>query len=179
MRLLLIVPDGLYIGDMKISGNDFEQTHQLEMSVRGFNATGCRLAFPSTNGDIEYEAKVGEEVVASGQLLTPSILRDTRNTWENENNTEFNLVFTQPLDPNAVKNISNCLEKNGTVSFKLENLDIRLAPTDDHSNSTRLPVWDGITLRKPATRYVSGRLISVRMGLGAFSMKSSNPDAKS
>jgi hypothetical protein len=137
----VLFPLGLYVGMVIVSASKLtEAGNILEIAIRGSNGTGEMLRIGGIEGTI-YDDTPYEPAE-----LPPPALREGFAS-EIEPYTEFMVVLDQPLPARLAEQILG-LAEGDYVSLDLRDLNIFVELVDNPANRARLPLWDGIGLRR-------------------------------
>lgn len=137
----VLFPQGLYVGLMIVSASKLaEAGNILEIAIRGSNGTGETLRIGGIEGAIYDDTP--DEVAE----LPPPTLREGFAS-ELEPYTEFMAVLDQPLPARLAEQILG-LAEGDYVSLDLRDLNIFVELVSNPANRARLPLWDGIGLRR-------------------------------
>ena len=97
-------------------------------------------------------------------IVLPSITWNEQHTHQPiEPNREFMLVLRQGLLPETTEKFLKALEAE-YVSFDLRYFNVQMAAADNANMTARLPLWDGISIRRRDDVF-TGRIIMASMNV--------------
>lgn len=131
---------GLYVGNIIASAGSLQDDHRLELAIVGFNGSGEAISI----SDIAGQIKAGSGDIRDLAALDIPAMRSSIRA---EPGGEFVLVLNQHLTPSQAKEFLAALE-NKHLQLDLRSLHITVASASDNSRSSRLPLWDGVNLRR-------------------------------
>ena len=140
----VLFPLGLYVGTIIVSASRLtDKENSLEIAIRAFNGTGKALRVVFVEGVIK-----GTIANLRDSVELPQPVWKTEHTAQPiEPNTEFIVVLDQRVSPNLAAVYLETIE-DSFVSLDLRSLIIKVEVVDNPANRARLPLWDGLTLRR-------------------------------
>jgi hypothetical protein len=143
--------ESLYVGDMHVGVAKLQTEQVIEISARGFNATGVEICFLGIRGNIKIDPVEGQPSLT----LSPPAMEDRFMEERVGHLGEFIIAIEQRLPPDLANGILN-LTATDKVYLNLQSLNILAAPSANANKTARLPLWGGITLSKdPAMPNIS------------------------
>jgi hypothetical protein len=134
---------GLYVGAIIVAAGALKDDLYLEIAVRGFNGSNERLVI----GEIAGRIRAGIGNVADYIELPPLAVRETVRS---EPYSEFTLVLHQSVSAKLSRQFLATFDKEATGigGLDLRALTIKATCEDNLRRWTRLPLWDGVNLRR-------------------------------
>jgi len=133
---------GLYVGWMIASAGTLQSKGYLEIAIRAFNGTGGPVRIRGVKGHIKGE---GDNFHNQPQLPVPAMITE-HSPDPIPNATEFLIILNQHLGPEVAKEFLNAFETG--VQIDLRDLNIEIESSEDPTRIARLPVWDGLALKR-------------------------------
>jgi hypothetical protein len=143
------IKTGVYVGLISVSIDKLSADLFMEITILGYNGTGKLVSIDGIDGNILY----GET-----KLPTPIIVGDKFNIKTIYGATEFVIAIEQRVPRDIADHILQALAQKTTERFMLSSLNIR-ASFPPASDTTRLSLWDGITLDQSGRIPLVGRII--------------------
>ncbi len=131
---------GLYVGNIIVAAGALRNEHFLEIAVRGFNGSCERLIIGEMMGSI----RAGVDNLRDYVELNALAIKETVRT---EPYSEFLLVLYQHVSPELAQKFLIAFEDRH-VGLDLRHLTIKAACRDNIERWARLPLWDGVLLRR-------------------------------
>jgi hypothetical protein len=160
-------PRGLFVGHMGMDTPKLETDFYVEIWAKVFNATGVAIAAHHIQGLVKYQD--GDEKIS---LPAPQF-RAGAAPKSVANNSEFMVVLEQRIPAEIVRKINAQLSAGTAANFDLNSLDIWLEPVGGPDERARLPIWNGMTLKKYQDRILVGQVTEIRMQAASLSIATS------
>lgn len=132
---------GLYIGYIIASASGLANNRRLDFAIVGYNGTTETIRIADVNGRIR--AGVGN-MQGYANLATP-LFQAVLNAPPH---TEFVLEMRQDVSAEQAQEYLEALDRQEHVGLDLRELNIIVASTVTPEKIARLPLWDGINLRR-------------------------------
>ena len=147
---------GLFVGAMIVETQKLEDDQILHIVVRGFNASGFDIENDTTNGAVIFVSHPRDGSSDRIPLPIPRLAVELGAQGPIKNLSEFQFVLEQRI-PKAILAllIESANEKNAEFDFGQLQFCVR-----GGSIRMRVPLWSGVTIKKPWDRYSTGRIIT-------------------
>lgn len=132
---------GIYIGYVIVSAGGLEIDRRFDFAIVGYNGSGETIRVADVVGRIR--AGIGN-LRDYSKLPTP-LFQGVLNA---EHGKEFVLQMRQDVGVAQAEEFLEALGAAGTVGLDLRGLDILVASVSNPHKCTRLPLWDGVNLRR-------------------------------
>jgi|SRR5208337_2603061 len=153
-----ISADALYVGNMHASTTSLAAEFFIDIEIRAFNGTGTAVAVTELQGSI----KTGPNVA----LPPPRIKEEVFRVRSIQRAAEFYVTLEQHIPRAIAERMAQAIDAGDSVGMELNDLNIFVSPTDNHNQKVRLPLWNGITIRKYQDYIVTGRIIQASGRIG-------------
>jgi hypothetical protein len=148
---------GVYIGQISVSIDKLDSDLFMEIGILGYNGTTKFISIESVQGTMVYE---------NDKLPTPAILADRSPTTSLAAAKEFLLVLEQRVPRNIADKILSALNAKKRVSLNLDLLNILAFFPPNREQTTRLPLWYGMTIdldEKPRVGKIISASIRIKL----------------
>lgn len=132
---------GLYIGYIIASASGLADDRRLDFAIVGYNGTTDTIRIADVNGRIR--AGVGN-MLGYVKLATP-LFQGVLNALPH---TEFVLQMRQDVTAEQAHEYLEALDRKEHVGLDLRELNIVVSSIVNPEKTARLPLWDGINLRR-------------------------------
>jgi hypothetical protein len=147
----------LYVGQVLVDTSHLNDG-VVEFTVRGFNATGERISIKRVDGYCRFAFVVDGQIPKSEKgALAPPIVRPEPATNSVLDRTEFTIVLQQPIPRVIASEMAQILER-GAIHFEFSDLFVM---AESVTNSARLPMWDGVSIRRAAQGAIVSGLVRI------------------
>jgi hypothetical protein len=153
---------GLYVSDIRFTFDDLEKNRRAELTMRVFNGTGRAVEFSSLSGRMTFKAPNSADPQHTGELPTPSLRYDVAKVVYPLQ--EWLFILEQHVPAQDADKLISMLQNDVPIHIELDGLAISVFAQDDPKKLERLPLWNGITLRRGIS---IGRIINVAVHVGA------------
>lgn len=157
-------PLGLYVGVIRLTTSAIADQNTVEISAKVFNASGRAIDVRRVTGAITARIQRNDQTTDVGALPTPWLVENLEQMQGLEPLKEHLILLEQRLTP-PVREALMALQPGDSVSFDLDGLDVAVEPQDRSAQASRLPLWNGIMLRRPLQDIEAGRIINARVGM--------------
>jgi hypothetical protein len=149
---LFPIETGVYIGQIAVSIDKLDSDLFLGISIICYNGTTKFVSIDSVNGFIAYEDE---------RLPTPTIIGDKSVTEPFPTAKEFSFVLEQRVPRKVADHILKTLIEKNRAMFSLSSLNILAFFPPSREFSSRINLWDGLTLDQSGRSPLVGRVISL------------------
>lgn len=132
---------GLYVGNIIVAAAALESEHRLDLAIVGYNGSGVTIVI----SDIAGWIKAGNGNIRDMVKLPRSI---TQGIFRSEPGTEFVLALRQEVSPEQARQYLDAFAGGRHVGMDLREFDIIVASAAQPEKTMRLPLWDGVNLRR-------------------------------
>lgn len=131
---------GLYVGNIIVAAGSLNEG-RLDIAIRGFNGTNEAVSITEVSGHIR--AGVGNK-----RDDTNLPLPELQGAARVDPHGEFIILLRQSMPSGVVADFLGAWSKGENASLDLRELVIRTVAIDQSEKSARLPLWDGVNLRR-------------------------------
>lgn len=132
---------GLYVGNVIVAAGALENERRLELAIVGFNGTGESIRLLDISGRI----RAGTGDMRDHVKLPEPVMQ---GVFKAKPGAEFVMAFRQELSEAQALEYLRALEEKKSVSLDLRGWEILVASDRNPDKSGRLPLWDGVNLRR-------------------------------
>lgn len=132
---------GLYVGYIIAAAGHLEAKHYLEFAIVGFNGAADTIQIC----EIEGRIRVGTGNLRDHVKLPAPLFQGALNA---EPGKEFVLQMRQDVSAEQAGEYLVALGEAKSVSLDLRELNIIVSSVSNHEKRARLPLWDGVNLRR-------------------------------
>lgn len=131
----------LYVGNVIVAAGALENERRLELAIVGFNGTGESIRLLDISGRI----RAGTGDMRDHVKLPEPVMQ---GVFKAKPGAEFVMAFRQELSEAQALEYLRALEEKKSVSLDLRGWEIVVASDRNPEKSGRLPLWDGVNLRR-------------------------------
>lgn len=132
---------GLYIGYIIASASGLADERRLDFAIVGYNGTSETIRIADVNGRIRAGVGNMRDYVKLATPLFQGVLNAPPHT-------EFVLQMRQDVTAQQAQEYLEALDRKVHVGLDLRELNIVASSTVTPEKTARLPLWDGINLRR-------------------------------
>lgn len=132
---------GIYIGQIIVAAGSLASECSIDIAVRGYNGTGETIRLCEIAGHIR--AGIGNK---RDDINLP--LPEMRGVASIGPRDEFIVVLRQSVPEDLVADFLQAWSNGENASLDLRELVIRTVSVNQPEKSARLPLWDGVNLRR-------------------------------
>lgn len=132
---------GLYVGDIIVAAGPLESEHRLDIAIRGYNGTGETIRISDVSGRIR--AGVGNK--RDDIKLSLPVLQGVPKAAPGE---EFLIALRQSVPGLLAHDFLQAWGEGKHASLDMRELTISVVAVDNPDKAGRLPLWDGVNLRR-------------------------------
>jgi hypothetical protein len=157
-----ISSNALYVGSIQALTASLAKEFVIEVQIQAFNGTRSSIAVTALQGFITGGScpAEGGSVVEIGKLPVPRIKEEIWSVASIRPQAEFYIMLLEQRVPSAIaERMSKVIDAGDSVQLGLNDLNIFVSPTDNSAPKVRLPLWNGISIRKIPDFILSGRII--------------------
>jgi hypothetical protein len=132
---------GLYIGYIVVAAGSLKTKQCLEFAIVGYNGAAETIQISEITGRI----RAGTGNLRDNVKLPPPLFQGLLNTGPGE---EFVLQMRQDVSAEQAEEYLVALGDSKTVNLDLRELNIIVSSVSDSEKRMRLPLWDGVNLRR-------------------------------
>ncbi len=132
---------GLYVGNVVVAAGLLRSDRRLEIAIVGFNGSGEVISIAEISGRIRASTGNIRDAVKLPQLLVKGPLNA-------EPGVEFVFQLRQEVSEEQSEEYLNALDEGQTIALDLRELNIAMRSVANPNKAARLPLWDGVHLRR-------------------------------
>ncbi|MGH6680519.1 MAG: hypothetical protein ACREDL_16675 [Bradyrhizobium sp.] len=164
-----ISANALYVGGVQANIASLTTDFFVELTVKSFNGTGAVIAITGLEGSVKISsspAKAGS-TTEIGKLPAPRIKEEVFSVKSIQSAAEFYVALEQRIPRSVAERMAQVIDSGDVIQLGMNDLNIFVSPLNNPDKKIRLPLWNGISVRKFPDFISSGRIIegSVRMKL--------------
>jgi hypothetical protein len=137
----------------------------IELIVRAFNGTEFTIAVTDVQGSVEagYSPKEGGAVKKIRKLPIPRVKGETFPVTEVQHG-QFLIALEQRIPIAMAERMVQVINAGDAVHLGLNDLQILVSSL--HEKAVRLPIWNGISIRRMQEFTFSSQVIEARIASG-------------
>ncbi len=132
---------GIYVGYVIVSAGRLEGDRRLDFAIVGYNGSGDTIRVANVEGRI----RAGTGNLRDYCKLETPLFQGVLNA---EHGKEFVLQMRQDVGAEQAEEFLVALGQMETLGLDLRGLDILIASVSNPEKCARLPLWDGVNLRR-------------------------------
>ena len=133
--------NGLYIGYIIVAAGELENARRLDFAIVGYNGSTDTIRVADVVGRI----RAGTGNLRDHVKLPTPLFQGVLN---GEPGKEFVLQMRQDVSGEQAEEYLVALGEEKSVSLDLRELNIIVSSVSNHEKRARLPLWDGVNLRR-------------------------------
>lgn len=152
IKRMFPIDAGVYVGQVAVSIDKLDSDLFLGISIVGYNGTAKFVSIDAVNGFITYQNE---------RLPTPTLIGDKSVNEPLPAAKEFSFVLEQRVPRKVADHILRTLSEKNRTMFDLSSLNILAFFPPNREFSSRINLWDGLTLDQSGRSPLVGRVISL------------------